>query len=75
MKNDRLVSSTLNKLDIGDISSDDMEGADESDEDEEVKETNIGGLSVKPFANDVAMIDGIAEKESKIKEEHKMLLK
>ena len=38
LKNDRLVSTTLEKLEVGDISSDELEGGEESEEDEEVKE-------------------------------------
>jgi len=33
-----LVTTTLEGLDMSDISSDDLEGGEESDEDEEVKE-------------------------------------
>ena len=38
LKNDKLVSNTLEKLEVGDVSSDGLEDAQESDEDEEVKE-------------------------------------
>jgi len=38
LKNDRLVSNILEQLEVGDVSSDELEGDQESDADEEVKE-------------------------------------
>ena len=75
LKNDKLVSSTLNKLEIGDASSD--EGADdqESDEDEGVKESRREKSSAKDPTHDVAMQDGASDHNSKIKEDHKILLR
>jgi len=37
LKNDKLVSATLQNLEVGDVSSDELGEGQESDEDEEVK--------------------------------------
>ena len=70
LKNDKLVSHTLKKLHVGDISSDEEEEDQESDDNEEIKEEGIEGMNAKNSANVANMLDMLSFREIKVKEEH-----
>ena len=73
--NNKLVTTTLEGFDMSDISSDDLEGGEESDEDEEVKGLKIESSNINEPVNDVPMPANHRERESAIKEDHKITLR
>ena len=60
---------------MGDISSEESEGDSGNEGKEEEKKGPKEGSGAKKSANGIATIDDIPERDGKIKEDHKILLK
>ena len=75
MKNNQLVTKALERLEVEDVSSDELENGQDSDEEEEVKVENLGFQNADGPINDVAMSGNQLEGGSKVKDEHMALIR
>ena len=74
IKNDKLVSSTLENLNVGDVSSDELEDVEDSDEEEEFKVRKLDLQVTETPLDDVAEPEKQAKRAATVKEDHRILL-